>query len=337
MSAGSKRLRIALAGAGAISHYHLIAWANDGRAEVVAVCDPDLERARTRAAEAGATRVYARLDEALAEGGIDAVDIASPRATHAELVRLAVDHGVAVLCQKPLARTLAEAEALAAAVAGRARVMVHENWRFRPWYRRAREWLDLGLLGAVQQVDMAMLSSGMLPDASGARPLLVRQPYMLSERRLMIADVLIHHLDVLRWLFGPLRVLAARTANTLPDLVIGETLAAIFLETGAGAPVTLRGSMVAHGTPVRTEDRLDAMGAAAALRLGGMTLSMVGGEERRESFDFAASYQQSFDAAIRHFVDRLIDGRPFETEIADNLETLRLVEDAYAAAGGSPP
>jgi predicted dehydrogenase len=336
-SARSGRLRIALAGAGAISHYHLIAWSHEPRVEVVAVCDPDVARARTRAAEAGGAGAYQRLEDALADGDIDAVDIASPRATHAELVGLAVSQGKAVLCQKPLARTLAEAETLAGRVAGRARVMVHENWRFRPWYRRAREWLDLGLLGAVQQVDMAMLSSGMLPDESGNRPLLVRQPYMLTERRLMIADVLIHHLDVLRWLFGPLRVLAARTANTLPDLVVGETLAAIVLETRDGAPVTLRGSMVAQGTPVRTEDRLDALGATAALRLEGTGLSLSGGEERRESFDFAASYQESFDAAIRHFVDRLMDGRPFETEIADNLETLRLVEDAYAAAGGSPP
>jgi hypothetical protein len=41
----------------------------------------------------------------------------------------------------------------------------------------------------------------LLPNETGERPLLVRQPYMLTERRLVMADVLIHHLDVLRWLF----------------------------------------------------------------------------------------------------------------------------------------
>ena len=66
-----------------------------------------------------------------------------------------------------------------------------------------------------------------------------------------------------------------------------------------------------------------------------MTLSLLAKDERRERFDFARSYQQSFDATIRHFIDRLTDGQPFETDLADNLETLRLVEDAYAAAGGS--
>jgi predicted dehydrogenase len=338
MSAASgRRLRVALAGAGAISHYHLVAWSREKRAEVVAVCDPDIARARARAKEAGAARVYTRLEDALADGDIDTVDIASPRATHAALVELAADRGVSALCQKPLARSLAEAEALATLIAGRARVMVHENWRFRPWYRLAREWLDHGLLGSLQQADMATLSSGMLPDETGERPLLVRQPYMLTECRLMIADVLIHHLDVLRWLFGPLSVLHARMANTLPDLVIGETLAVIFLQTENGAPITLRGSMVAHGAPVRTGDRLQAMGAAASIHLDATTLSLLGREARSQSFDFESSYQQSFDSVISYFVDCLADGRPFETDIADNLETLRLVEDAYAAAGGSPP
>lgn len=333
----NRRVRVALAGAGAISHYHLIAWAHEKRAEVVAVCDPEVERARARAEQFGIGRTYARLEDALADGDIDAVDIASPRATHAELVELAVGRGVAALCQKPLARTLAEAEALARRVAGGARVMVHENWRFRPWYRRARQWLDLGLLGRMRQADMAMLSSEMVLDETGRRPLAICQPYVLHERRLMIAEVLIHHLDVLRWLFGPLRVVDARTANTLPDELVGETLAVILLETADGAPVTLRGSMVAHGTPDRTEDRLDVIGDAATIRLDGMTLSLLGREVQRERFNFRRSYQRSFDATIGHFIDRLADGQPFETEIADNLETLRLVEDAYAAAGGRSP
>ena len=56
---------------------------------------------------------------------LDAVDIATWRETHVELTRLAAAHRVHVLCQKPLAPTLAEAESLAAEVAGRIRLMVH--------------------------------------------------------------------------------------------------------------------------------------------------------------------------------------------------------------------
>ena len=69
---------------------------------------------------------------------------------------------------------------------------------------------------------------------------------MAHEKRLAIAEVLIHHIDVLRWLLGPLKLLSARTAHKLAE-VEGETLASLFLETAAGAPVTLIGDMAAPG------------------------------------------------------------------------------------------
>ena len=324
-------LRIGLAGAGMISHYHLVAWQRDSRAEVIALCDPDLARAQRRAAEFAIPAVYSDLDAMLAEHELDAVDIASPRETHAALVEAAAARGIDVLCQKPLAPSFAAGEALAGRVAGKARLMVHENWRFRPWYRSLKRWLDSGETGPLLQADMATLSSGLLPDATGRRPILERQPFMAKEERLMIAEVLIHHLDVLRWLFGPLRIVSARTAHTLPD-VRGETLAAIFLETAAGAPVTLRGAMDAPGFPAGTGDRLEVVGSKASALFEGMELRLLGVPGRQESFDFARDYQGSFDGAIRHFIECLISGAPFETDVRDNLETLRLVEEAYAAA-----
>jgi D-apiose dehydrogenase len=158
---------------------------------------------------------------------------------------------------------------------------------------------------------------------------------MAKEPQLMIAEVLIHHLDVLRWLFGPLSLVGARTAHTLEE-VRGETLAVIFLETVAGAPVTLHGAMSAAGFPARTLDRLEVVGSKASARLDGLELKLLGSYPRSQIFDFARDYQGSFDGAIGHFVDCLISGKPFETDVLDNLETLRLVEASYAAAGTAP-
>ena len=73
------------------------------------------------------------------------------------------------------------------------------------------------------------------------------------------------------------------------------------------------------------------------MQLAGSELRLLGPLPRTASFDFAAGYQASFDTAIRHFVDCLRSGAAFETDIADNLETLRLVEDAYRAADGRVP
>ena len=316
-----------------ISWYHLVAWRNVGpRARVVAVCDPDPRRAAARAEEFGIPQIYADAESMLTGQEIDALDVASPRETHAAWVEAAAARGIDVLCQKPLTPTLPEAERLVERVGARVRLMVHENWRFRPWYRELKRWITDGVLGEIELARLATISSGFLPDASGRRPALERQPFMAREPRLMIAEVLIHHLDTMRYLCGPLRVVGARAARTLAE-VTGETLAAIFLETATGAPATVIGTMAAPGYPPRPPDRLELIGRRASAVLADNELRLLGPSPRSERYDPDRGYQASFDGVIAHFVDCLETGAPFETGPADNLETLRLVEHAYWAAG----
>src|SRR5262249_52984182 len=105
----SAPVRVALAGAGMISWYHLVAWRNvSPRARVVAVCDPDPARARARAQEFDIPQVYQDAGAMFDHEKIDALDVASPRETHAAWVDRAADRGVDVLCQKPLTPTLAD-------------------------------------------------------------------------------------------------------------------------------------------------------------------------------------------------------------------------------------
>jgi predicted dehydrogenase len=325
-------LKVALAGAGMISWYHLVGWRNLGeRARVVAVCDPDAAKAAKRAEEFSIPHVYRDADAMFAAEAIDALDVASPRQTHAGWVDAAAARGIAVLCQKPLTPTFAESEALVRRIGGKSRLMAHENWRFRPWYRELKRWIAAGELGDVLLARMAIITSGMLPDASGRRPSFERQPFMQHEERLMIAEVLIHHLDVMRFLCGELKVVAARAARTVAD-VRGETLAAIFLETAAGAPVEVTGTMAAPGHPSRPPDRLEIVGSKASATFADSELRLLGSAPRSQSYDTDAGYQASFDGVIAHFVDCLESGAPFETDAAENLATLRLVEDGYAAA-----
>ncbi|SEF12431.1 Predicted dehydrogenase [Rhizobiales bacterium GAS191] len=326
-------IKVALAGAGMISWYHLNAWRKLGeRVALVAVCDPDAGHARRRAEEFGIARVHADRDAMLESERIDALDVASPRETHASWVEAAAKRGIDVLCQKPLTPTLAEAQELTRRVDAKIRLMVHENWRFRPWYRELKGWIAAGALGDIILARMAMVSSGFLPDPTGRRPSFVRQPFMQHERRLMISEVLIHHLDVMRFLCGELRVIAARAARTLPE-VLGETVASIFLETASGAPVEVAGTMAAAGYPPRVPDRIEVVGAKASAIFEGNVLRLLGRSPREITYDNDQGYQASFDGVIAHFVECLESGSPFETAPADNLETLRLVEHAYWAAG----
>ena len=329
-------LRVALAGAGMISWVHLAAWRALGqRVRVVAICDPDAVRARERAQEFAIANVYADGEAMFEAEAVDALDVASPRQTHAWWVDAAAARGIDVLCQKPMTPTLAESEALAARTQGKVRLMVHENWRFRPWYRQLKRWIVAGELGDILLARMAMITSGLLPDWSGHRPSLERQPFMQHEAQLMIAEVLIHHLDVMRFLCGELEVVAARAARTVHD-VRGETMAAIFLQTRSGAPVEVTGTMAAPGYPPRPPDRLEIVGSIASAVLDDAGLRLLGPSSRVETYDRDRGYQMSFDGVIAHFVDCLETGAPFETGPDDNLQTLRLVDDAYRAAGLQP-
>jgi predicted dehydrogenase len=340
----SAALRVGVIGAGDISRYHLNAWARlGGRVTVAAVCDRDADRARARADEFAIPSAYDDAAQMLADEALDAVDIATTRDSHVPLCLLAADHGASILCQKPLAPTLDEAVALVEAIGERARLMVHENRRFAPHFRAIRRWIDDGLVGQVRQVVMTTYRGSLIADVDGRRPAVDRAAYYATEPRLLIGEALIHQLDVLRYLLGPLDVVAARSLHTESDLP-GETVATLLLETEAHAPVALAGSYVAPGYPggpesgssaalgAQTADRLEIAGSVASVVMAGEQLERRGPAPRRLSVDFTATYQTCFDEAIAHFVEQLESGDPFETAPADNLETLRLVEAAYRFA-----
>jgi predicted dehydrogenase len=333
----NKPLRVGLIGAGMVSRHHLIAWAElKDRARVVAVADPSAENAARRAGEFGIPATFGDAETMLAQTELDAVDIAAPRGVHAALVRLAAARGLPVLCQKPLAVNLAEATQLAREVKDRTRLMVHENWRFRGYYRDAASWLRAGRIGSVKQAQLTLLTSGFLSNAEGVRPALQRQPFMASEQRLLVAEVLIHHLDTLRMLLGPLQVMAAGLSRSCADLA-GEDGAVIQLKAHTGANVTVFASFAASGFPAVQIDRLDVLGDKGSIRLDGASLTCSGTEPAQRSYDLAVEYQGSYNRTIAHFVAALVDGMPFETAPEDNLETLKLVEDCYRLAGWEDP
>jgi D-apiose dehydrogenase len=326
-------LRIGLVGAGMVSRHHLIAWADIAdQARIVAVADPSADNAARRAAEFQIPQTYTSAEAMLAECELDAIDIAAPRQMHAPLVRLAAAKRLPVLCQKPLAPNLAQATKLADEVGDLTRLMVHENWRFRGYYRDAAAWLREGRIGNVKQAQLTLLTSGVLPGPDRLCPALERQPFMRGEKRMLVAEVLIHHLDTLRMLLGPLHVTAAQLSRSSEQLV-GEDGAVIQMQGENGAGVTVFASFAAHGHPATQVDRLEILGDKGAIKLDGPNLVCSGASPAEKTYDLAVEYQGSYNRTIVHFVQSLRDNRPFETAPQDNLETLRLVEDCYRLSG----
>jgi predicted dehydrogenase len=177
---------------------------------------------------------------------------------------------------------------------------------------------------------MSVLTSGFLPDANGLLPALTRQPMLASLDRLLLMEVLIHHVDTLRFLLGPMTLTGAALGRSCPALR-GEDRASLVLTTAAGAAVSLVGDFMAHGHPGEAFDGLAIYGTRGAIALERDRLRVEGDRPEEFQLDLPANYAASYGAAIAHFVDCLAAGQPFETGPEDNLETLRIVEAAYAA------
>ena len=324
-------MRAALIGAGMISLYHLRAWQAAG-VPVVAICDLDRTKAQARADEFGIDRVYDDPASMFADGGFDMVDIAASVGGHAPLTRLAADHGVHVLLQKPMTETVAEAETLVAEVGERIRFMVHENYRFRPHYMTVRQWIDEGRIGRPRHAAISVRGSGLCPRDGDVPFLIERQPYLTGFRRNLVFETMIHHLDVLRLLVGPLTVVAARL-NRLADGLPGEDTASILMDGPDGLIATADGCICAPGYPPLHGDRLEIVGTKGTVVMDFNRVFLVGEEDAAEEVDLIGRYQECFDHAIAAFVDGVRTGAPFETDRLDNLETLRLMESVYTAAG----
>ncbi len=152
-------LRGAIAGFGFIAERgHLPAYlAHPDRFAITAVADICAARRELAHQRLPGARIYARVDELLAAEGtrLDFLDVATPPSDHAASCHAALDHGLHVLCEKPLTTTVAEARAvLAHAVAARRVIFPGHNYRHAPVIKRVRELLDAGRIGDVHLVTL---------------------------------------------------------------------------------------------------------------------------------------------------------------------------------------
>jgi predicted dehydrogenase len=127
-------------------------------------------------------------------------------------------------------------------------------------------------------------------------------------------------------------VVAARL-NRLADRLPGEDTAAILLEGENGFIATADGSICAPGYPQLHGDRLEIIGTKGTVVMDYNRVFLVGAEGEAEKVDLLGRYQECFDTVIAAFIEGLRTGAPFETDRLDNLETLRLMESVYRAAG----
>jgi predicted dehydrogenase len=123
-------------------------------ASLAGICSRDIGKAKAFQSAFGAKRAYADLDTMAADPDINAIYIATPNALHAEQALQAIAHGKAVLVEKPLATSVADAERIAAAAARKKCFAMEAMWtRFLPAVRAAKELVDGGALGNIRKID----------------------------------------------------------------------------------------------------------------------------------------------------------------------------------------
>jgi len=148
-------IQVAIVGCGRISDLHELGYRERDDARIAAVCDTNERRAQKKAQAWGAEKFYTNLDQVLEDPAIDLVELLVPHHLHADMTVAACNAGKHVSVQKPMARTVAEADRMIQA-AQRAAVTlrVYENFVFYPPHVRAKQMIDAGEIGEPQMIRM---------------------------------------------------------------------------------------------------------------------------------------------------------------------------------------
>ncbi len=148
-------IRAAIVGCGRISDLHQLGYRDRDDARIVAVCDPDQERAQQKARAWGVARVCSDFEQVLNDKEVDLVELLTPHYLHCPMTVAACQAGKHVSVQKPMALSAAQADEMISA-ARRAGVMlrVYENFVYYAPAVRARQMIEAGEIGEVRVIRM---------------------------------------------------------------------------------------------------------------------------------------------------------------------------------------
>lgn len=336
-----KPLRFAIFGTGFWSRFQLAAWRELKGADCVALYNRTRAKAEALGREFGITAIYDDAEELLAREKLDFVDIITDIGTHAPFTRLAAAHGRGVICQKPMARNLREAEAMVRHCrTKRVPFFVHENFRWQAPQRALRAELDRGAIGRPFRARIDFISGF---------PVFDNQPFLVELEQFIITDLGSHTLDVARFLFGEAASVYCHTQRIHRNIK-GEDVATIVLAMRNGMHVTVNMAYAGNTiereafpeTLVFVEGETGSMEIAPGCVL--RTTTRRGTLVRKVAPPFFAWADSRYAVVHASIVPcnanllAALQGRaPAETTGEDNLRTVQLVFAAYESAASGKP
>lgn len=329
------RFDVVIAGLGYFSQFHLKAWLANPSTRLVGVCDPDPRRLGDAPKGVATATSLAQL---LADTPADIVDIIAPPSVHAELIAAALARGRTIICQKPFARNRAEAARLAEqARAAGTELIIHENFRFQPWHRAAKTFLESGQMGRLYQARFALRPG----DGRGPEAYMARQPAFQQMPRFLFQETGVHFVDLFLWLFGPVKSVYAEHQRLNPDIA-GEDCGMMVLHHASGVRAIFDGNRLSDHVaddPRRTmgEMRIEGEGGVLDLDGSGALWFRPFGSQEALQIPMPVCDLDSFGggcvaALIDHVVEARRAGQTPENTAQAYLPVMDILEAAYQSA-----
>lgn len=327
-------LNIGVIGCGKIAQVrHIPEYAANENCTLTAFFSPNAKRAEDMAAKYGG-KVYASAEELFADPEIDAVSICAANYAHAELSIKALEAGKHVLCEKPMAVTIEDCEAmLAAAEKAGKRLMIGQNQRLAKAHLCAKELLEQGEIGKVVSFRSSFGHGG--PETWSISP--GKDTWFFDKKRAAMgamADLGIHKTDLLRFLLGQDVVRTTTRLCTLDkrgpnDELIGvDDNAFCIYEMSGGA----FGTMTASWTYYGAEDNSTVLyGTEGIMRIyddPAHSIVVIKADGSRKFYDveqIQTNDNQTASGVIDEFVAAVSEERPSILDAADVINSMKAV------------
>ena len=338
-------LRAGVIGTG-MGRYHMQGYATHPRSELVAVCDLNLPEAKEFAAKYGAKHVFRNYRDLLAMDDLDLVSIAVPNHLHAEMAVAALKAGKDVLCEKPMAIKVADAEAMVkAAKQAKRRLAINVVLRFFPLHQGLRDLVAAGRLGDVYYAKSHWIRRKGMPVVDFPQTgEMGRGDWFVQKRKSgggALIDIGVHMLDLAWWLLGspkPKSVLAGVYSELLPKRLakVGvkgdvDDLAAALIKFDTGQTLQVEVSWDAFQEPYFGYQLFGTTGGARwANRAKTVTLFSDDRGGRATQKEFAGKKKTA--DSYHHFVDACLDrDLPLIASGEEILHVARMLEAIYTS------
>ncbi|MEK7879378.1 MAG: Gfo/Idh/MocA family oxidoreductase [candidate division NC10 bacterium] len=322
-----QRLGLAILGCGWIARRHAAAACVLRRDVVLSFASRDPANAEFYRKRFGGAAAFGSYEAALRAPEVDAVVICTPHDRHEEAAVLAAAHGKHILVEKPIARRLEEADRMiqAAKAAGVA-LMVAENFRFMPAFRRVRRYLAEGWVGAVRQIQISAQGLG---NPRGWR----LDPGQMGGG--VLIDGGIHYVDLLLQWGGEVKRLYALSPPKASSALSGEDTLSFLAQLTGGAVGFLSNSLAAPGMPRVQWSSISGGEGAVFVDHHGRFLYVRSRRGRR--IHLFRKDRRGHTAMLREFVDAVRAERPPEMAGAEGRRDLAVVLAAYRSLATGKP